>query len=380
VFVHPRVLNRLGAFYCYLGQFERATTLIQSGLTHARALDLRAEVAFCLRQLSDMTAWQGQYRAAYKLFQESLTISRALGDQSSVAYTLGRLSESLLTWGDFAGAKQFAQESLTISQGIGRIDQAALAHRMLGYTTVMLGEYKGAALHFQESLHSFEEVDDRLGMAMALGGFAWLASITGDIEPATAKNLGERSLALVRTSGHRVLASSILYIVGQLHTSMHEDQQAQQCFQEGLATARMVGIAALIVGCASALGYLHCRHGDFPASRQAFREALHASSTANVPPNTLEALIYYATLLMAESKSAPAEQAAAQQTQAIEQLSLALHHPAAWYFLRTRAARLLAELTPELPPALVADAQTRGKNSTIDETLAKILAELKMTG
>jgi predicted ATPase/DNA-binding SARP family transcriptional activator len=369
-----RLFNRLAAFYSYLGQFEPAQVLVQQGLQMAQALGLQAEAAFCLQLSGDMNAWQGQHQVAYQLLQASLTISRALQDHNSTAYTLGRLAESLVSWGNYAETKTLAQESLTLSQQSGRMDQAALAQRMLGYSTAMLGEYPAAERHFQESLRNFSEVDDRLGMAMALGGFAWLAGIAMSGEPAAARAHAERSLVLVRASGHRVLTAAILYIIAYLYIRLNEDEQAEQYFQEGLATARLVGVAALLVGCNSGLGYLAYRHGDLVASRQALLEALHASRLGYVPANALEAVVYYATLLVAEGKAVPQPRADDQQTQAIEYLTLALHHPATWHFLKEQAAHQLTELATGLPSAVVATAQTRGKNQTLDDMIARILA------
>jgi DNA-binding SARP family transcriptional activator/predicted ATPase len=370
-----RLLNRLGAFYSYLGQFTLAQTLIQQGLTMAQTLDLPAEAAFCLLLLGDMTAWQGQHQAAYQLLQASLTISRALQDQRSIAYTLGRLAESLVSWGNYAETKTLAQESLAISQQSGRMDQAALAQRMLGYATAMLGEYQAAERHFQESLRNFSEVDDRLGMAMALGGFAWLAGMAMSGEPSAARVHAERSLVLVRASGHRVLTAAILYIIAYLYIRLNEDEQAEQYFQEGLITARLVGVAALLVGCNSGLGYLAYRHGDLVASRRALLEALQASRLGHVPANALEAVVYYATLLSAECKVIPAQRMNGKQTQAIELLTLACDHPATWHFLKDKAALLLAELATELPPEVVAAAQTRGQQLTLDAAIEAILCD-----
>ena len=64
---------------------------------------------------------------------------------------------------------------------------------------------------------------------------------------------------------------------------------------------------------------------------------------------------------------------AGEQERALELLVLILDHPASHQEFKSRAARLQAELTAELPPEVVEAAQERGRARDLDATVAKLL-------
>lgn len=374
-----KLLARQGAFCYAFGHFEPARELLQKSLALVRRLEARAETAFVLRFLGRVMDAQDKLTEAKRLFQESLAISRELGDLPGVAETLLQLSETVMfaSGGYYSEAKQYSQESLTVSRAIG--DQRLIGYSLdkMGIITFSQGEYLEAEQYYQESLAIFKKIDDRYGMALALGGPAWVAIGLGGDRLALAKPLAEKSLAIWREVGDRLRTVVRLNQLGQVATAMEEYAEAQRYYGEALTLGREIGHGAGLWAL-SGLGEVACGLGDLPAARQYLLETLKIAITVKEGHDLtfLYTLLRWATLLAKESagldEGSPLSEA--KKAQAVELLTLVRDHPASLQVLKDRAARLLAELEAELPPE-VAAARERGKTRPLAEVVTEIIGE-----
>jgi predicted ATPase len=375
-----KLLARQGAFSYALGHYEPARELLQKSLALVRRLEVGAEIAFTLRFLGRVMDAQDKLIEAKRLFQESLAISRELGDLPGVAETLLQLSETVMfaSGGYYSEAKQYSQESLTVSRAIG--DQRLIGYSLdkMGIITFSQGEYLEAEQYYQESLAIFKKIDDRYGMALALGGPAWVAIGLGGDRLALAKPLAEKSLAIWREVGDRLRTVVRLNQLGQVATAMEDYAEAQRYYGEALTLGREIGHGAGLWAL-SGLGEVACGLGDLPAARQYLLETLKIAITVKEGHDLtfLYTLLRWATLLAKESagldEGSPISEA--KKAQAVELLTLVRHHPASLQVLKDRAARLLAELEAGLPPEVVTAAQERGKSRPLAEVVMEIVGE-----
>ncbi|MCI0529446.1 MAG: hypothetical protein L0Y56_18560, partial [Nitrospira sp.] len=194
---------------------------------------------------------------------------------------------------------------------------------------------------------------------------------------AEAKRLTGESLAICREIGYQSQVACRLFIVGDVINSLGEYQEAQPYGQEALAIARDMDYPYGIIGTFNNLGEAACGLRDFQAARQYLYEGLRAGMNARLFAWVSRVLVSWATLLTKEG-TFPVEDSPAgreKKEQAVELLTLALHHPATWQIHKDKAVYLLAELEAELPPEVVAAAQERGKARQLEEVVAEILAE-----
>lgn len=376
-----KLLARQGAFCYALGHYEPARELLQKSLALVRRLEVGAEIAFTLRFLGRVMDAQDKLTEAKRLFQESLAISRELGDLPGVAETLLQLSETVMfaSGGYYSEAKQYSQESLTVSRAIG--DQRLIGYSLdkMGIITFSQGEYLEAEQYYQESLAIFKKIDDRYGMALALGGPAWVAIGLGGDRLALAKPLAEKSLAIWREVGDRLRTVVRLNQLGQVAIAMEEYAEAQRYYEEALTLGREIGHGAGLWAL-SGLGEVACGLGDLPAARQYLLETLKIAITVKEGHDLtfLYTLLRWATLLAKESagldEGSPLSEA--KKAQAVELLTLVRDHPASLQVLKDRAARLLAELEAGLPPEVVTAAKERGKSRPLVEVVMEIVGEV----
>src|SRR5690348_2170533 len=92
-----------------------------------------------------------------------------------------------------------------------------------------------------------------------------------------------------------------------------------------------------------------------------------------VLPRTLEVLIYFASLLVAQSNFPQQSQSVEKKAQAFELLILVLYHPACWRIYKDRAAGMLTELEAELPQEIIAVNLGRSTSRILEDVVAEIL-------
>jgi tetratricopeptide (TPR) repeat protein len=374
-----KLLVRQGALSVELGLYEPARKLLQAGLSLARDLDCREEIAFCLTFLGELTARQGHYQEARNLCQQSLAISSAIDNRVTMARTLLRLVELAAYQGDYAEAKRLVQPTLALSRALDRQDLTAVALDGLGFVTWCLGEYTESEQHYREGLSIAQKIGNQFVMAGALGSLGWLAWIKEGAYGAKVLSPGtealayvEKSLALYQTIGHRLQVAMVLGMLGQIANGLGQYELAQRTCQEAIALARKLGEPTFVNYALTNLGYATCRLGDYQTSRQYLLEALRVGLALQLA-HTPEALVYYGVLLTSEPVPTPAAQPFARQAQALTLFVVAQHCPQTWQVFKEMAARLQTQLEAELPPEIVAAARAHGEQLTLAEAIAEVL-------
>ncbi len=393
--IRGKLLARLGVFYFGLGFLRSAKELLQESLAIARDLEDRSEMAFCLNVLGMIIPPRGQdYSEKKNLVQESLTLSREIGDQVGIAYALYNLGMMAEFQERYREAKEHYQESLAISREIGHADRMAYVLDRLGRITFAQGEYAESEVYYQESLALFKEVSDPFGTALALGGVAWnLAWGRGEARLAEAKSLFEESLIICREIGDPWVIGNRLARLGQICNELGEHRVAQQYALEGLKIAKEIRLsssASIFRRFLRVLGDAAAGLGDFQIARQYLYQSLKLAIDGKLFSPALATLVSLAKLLTKEDILAKEGILAreevlatdygdienAKNAQALELLTLVIHHPASWQMYKDQAVRLVAELATGLPPQVVAAAQERGVARDLWATAAELLAEL----
>jgi tetratricopeptide (TPR) repeat protein len=191
----------------------------------------------------------------------------------------------------------------------------------LGLVATKIGEYAEAKRLLQESLATFREIGNREGMVFSLINLS--AALLELGEHGAARQLLQESLALCSEAGDRLGSARALKNLGLVALAMADDSEAARCFHEALKTA--MDIQAL--------------------------------------PVALEVLAEMASLA----------RRAGNDRQAIELLTLAVHHPTSSRETKDRAQRLLAELASRFPADVTRTVEEHSKTRQLAEMVAAVL-------
>jgi predicted ATPase/DNA-binding SARP family transcriptional activator len=319
-----RLLARQGWFTFQLGQHEAARALLHEGLDILRSMGSTAlaETIFPLNYLGALHRHLGEYEMARRHLQESLALCRELGDTLGLTIALNIFGQVAYLEGEYGQARQLCQESLALKQGIGDRRGMTFSLNNLGQVAYALGEYPDAKVFFEESLAICEEIGDRRGIALCLN------------------------------------------YLGDVVQMMGEYQGAKQLYQESLAIFREIGAQWGSISAQTKLGNVAGELGEVEAARAAFRQALRLALSLKAVPAVLDILVGLAALLIK----------AGEWSQALKLLRVGLSHPASSRDNQDRAARLLAELEPQLPAGLAAKIETGDPAAALETMVQEILA------
>jgi tetratricopeptide (TPR) repeat protein len=352
-------------------------------------LELPADEAFVLNMLGQIATWQGEKETAHELLRRSLEISRAIQDPSSIAHALEKLANTVLgTFGEYAEDKKLAEECLALCRQLQRPDWIAYTLDTLGFVTFCLGEYDEARAYYSESASLFEEIEDRYGTALALGGLGLVAWAAGGEHTHAAVHYFERSLAVTRQIGNRGQVAGRLAGLARAHIDLGEYARARRYSREALNIAYELESPVYVAHAYCGLADVALAAGDYPASRAHLLAAIQAAADAQLLPLVALALLHCAALLVQESQQAdvPDDEKQRRQLQALRILMRIRSHSTLWHVFQARAAHLQEQVEATAPAAVierVKEAQhgiARGgvesEHAELDELVREMLREL----
>jgi tetratricopeptide (TPR) repeat protein len=142
-------------------------------------------------------------------------------------------------------------------------------------------------------------------------------------------------------------------------------EQATQLYQESLALCREVGDRWILGMVLSNLGDVATTLREFYGARRYYLESLEGAVKIGAVPEVILILVKIASLLVQEQR--PEE--------ALDLLSVVLHHPATHGETRDQADGLLAQIASQVPQDVVAAHLGQATSRQFDEVVETVLAE-----
>ena len=167
------------------GDRMRAMTLLEQGLVlaHADAVN-ECDAAFALQWLGAAARDIGDNERARALFAESLDLSRRLQDQWSIAQNLQWLGSVAWRQGHHGRAMELLTESLTRQQALGDRPGMAWTLHLLGRVVFDQGYRDRASRLHLESLELHRDTGEPTGISAALRGLGRVDHARGDLRSA----------------------------------------------------------------------------------------------------------------------------------------------------------------------------------------------------
>jgi predicted ATPase/DNA-binding SARP family transcriptional activator len=344
---HPRfavlrqmLLRVVGMYHYYLGQFAPATTHLEAALAAANHMGDRRAAAEVMTDLATIAIWQGRRAAAVEFNQAALAAHRAAGNRDGEADILHKMARLALFDGDWELARRYATDSLQISLELGRPDWIGFALVTIGTAVLWRGDYAEARRCYAEALQVFNSINYQVGIAVTLGGQAWLVWAEEGPTP-EAEQLAQRSLHICRQIGNRVQIAHRLAQLAQLTNDRGDYSATFRYTNEGIAMAKELGnplYHSQNLCCHAEAVY---RRGDYVSARRHLAQAAQLAADAGALSRLTMAALHAGQLLLAQSTQTGQ---LPDPALAAECLVWAARHPATWQILRGRSLAALAEL------------------------------------
>lgn len=316
-------LRLLGDAAHHAIHYERSRPIYEQSLAISRTLgDLWGEEG-SLNMLGEVAYTLGDYPETERLYRESLALAEIIGDRYNVLWCMDRIANALARQGQYQAARFLALQQIDLARELGK--RGHLGYGLMGLAEIETAErnYERALRYCDQSLEAFKETGSLEGpgwMYIAHCQIALDMGQAGEIE-----RLARPALAIFDKSRSPWGRSAALYFLGE--------------------AARL--------------------RGEIPAAGDNLRQAVRLATQSKSIMLLVRYLAGFGALFAQIG----------QPERAVELLGLVVQHPATWQMVRERALEQLAGLRSELPPDLLAAAQSRGAARPVEEVIAELLHE-----
>jgi non-specific serine/threonine protein kinase len=216
----------------------------------------------------------------------------------SAAATMARATS------DFSKARTLYEDALLIWRELDNRHGVAGALGNLGMVSYDQGDYTEAITRHEESLTIWRELGDQIGIARTLLALGNVVYSQGDER--AAESLYERSLAIARELGDQRAIAILLHNLGMVAAYHRRDYQAaKSLYEEALALRRELGDRSGIASSLNNLGAVAFEQGDHPSSKALLTESLAMHRDLANRQGMTECLEALASLALASGRFEP---------------------------------------------------------------------------
>jgi len=315
-----RIRTFQSALLIETAEFERAHTLLEASLPVLQRLGTPAETAFCLSMMGLLAYRTGNYQAAKAHGQAAIALYNALDDARGLAFTVNILGHIHGDLGEYAAARQLHEENLARRRA--QHDRYGIVYSLnnLGAVAARRQAFAEAQRLYEEAMTLAQTIDFRPGISLGFLNLGALAYWRGDAEAAL--RLAQQAMRVTEEiNDHRNLAWALVNR-GNAHVGLGNDADAARDLHEAARLALSLRAVPRTLTALTSIAALRAKTGDLPY--------------------------------------------------AVELATFCLAHPAAAKETQVAAAKLLDELTPQLPAAALRATQAQVKTKTLEEIVAAL--------
>ncbi len=197
-----------------LNSLDRAIVSGARGVTLARELGLREELAYLLNDMSDIYATAGNYAEAMRALIEAQSLWEALGNEPMLADSLssGAIWESI--YGDLPASLERTTQSIQISRRLGNVWGEAYGRGVHGMGLAMAGEFGEAMAELEQAIRLAEKAGFMGGRVICLAYLSRIYLDLGEVE--SAKEMARAGLEISRAQ----LPQFAGMVIGRLATAL----------------------------------------------------------------------------------------------------------------------------------------------------------------
>jgi tetratricopeptide (TPR) repeat protein len=297
----------LGMIYINLGEYEKAQTLLESGLQivdghGTQVSELARDLQWQLRfGLGSAFIEMNDYPLAREYMQQALAICQTSGQMRGQLTCLGNLGWIELQAGNYEAARQAYERALPLSHTFGyRVEEAANLVE-LGDTVRLQGEYGLALQYLQDGWSMAYEINTYQHANEAVLALASLYCQVGDY-PQAQKWLDRWHRLDGKADGMQEVAHALLaYHQGAYRPALDAATQAWQLVNK--SSNRSAKAKTLLV-----IGHAQASLRQWREAADAYAQALTLYTALNLPAFAVEARAGLATVALNQSDAETAIQ------------------------------------------------------------------------
>jgi tetratricopeptide (TPR) repeat protein len=307
-----RALGQQALLWFRWGKFEQALAVFEESIALLRPLNDPDALTHSLVYSSVILHLNGDVEQAQTRLGEGYACAEAAQDDWFLAYALLNQGYIASLLGRYDEGYQQMIEAITLWRKLGDPQAIALGLNFLSPTVVHLGRYAEAEANMRESLELCEQVGNRWGMGTAYRYWGLAALAQGKLDEA--ESLVYKSLEVLHklSSGLDIVLCHIY--LAEIKVAKNDPREAKGIFEESVKMGMEIQALPLVLDALIGLAGLRAQSGEME--------------------------------------------------EALEFAVCVTNHPAATQEAKSRAEKLIAELTPSLGAQRVeaVQAQVQGKN------------------
>ena len=305
----------------------------------------------------------GDYERASALLEEALSLAEAGDDDLTIARAHSAIAAIALDLGDFTRAAHHHEAAVPLYQRAGFPTGTAQALIGLGTLAAYQQQDERAVGLFNEATALFRSLGDDWGVAAAKANLGQLAFAHGDLPGASAHS--EEALDIFRRLGDPANTAMLSANLGEVALHQGHLERAATLASDGLTLAREVGDKrALAIGLVI-LAEVEAARGNATQASDLLREALLLDHEIDDKEGIARGLEVFAALAMASGQPGEAVRALAAADALREAIGAPLHP-----VYQSARDRILREARGKLAPAAFAQAWASGHSPTAEEAIA----------
>lgn len=273
---------QLGRAYELTAQYPLARHVYEALVARARAArDPTIECA-ALNRLANLAATDLlDFQLQASLLGEALALAEAHGDSAGLAETEWNLSRLHLFRMDLEGAHTYAQRSLELASELRLDEQVARTLNWMALIEGVWGKWEDGQAHAERARVAYVALGDRVMEADSLVQLAHSRLRSGQLDDGLAAASAAHSISLQVDNSQGLADAARVLGFGLLERGVYV--QALEVALKGVAAARLAGYAPLLCLDLALLGAVHRTLGDLEQARAAHEEASSIAQATGYP-------------------------------------------------------------------------------------------------
>ena len=238
-----KTLTALGTIVFFLGDFERACSLLEEGAALARAVGEPSIVAFALGMLTMAAMERGDSESAARRAAESAAAARASAEPWLEGFSLSYFAYEALYAGDIERAVRMHEEALALLRTKGELWGSTIVLFDLALLRVVQQRHAEARVLCGEAMAIGRQFGDRRAIAWCLGVLAGTDAAEG--RPVRAARLRGAMDGLLDSIGTSVQPTYNTLIGERLFPAV-QDELGADAYQQAMAAGRAMSLSQAI--------------------------------------------------------------------------------------------------------------------------------------
>lgn len=242
---HDRVWQlawALDTFHRRRGHLDHQLAAWQAGLVACQRLADPGPLALAHRNVGIACVRADRHDEALDHLQRALSLTTDVGDVTNQAHNHLILAYAWERQGEDDRALEHATHALPLFEALGTPVWLAQANNQVARYAARLGHHEQARDHSRTALTLFRQHEDRDGEADTLSTLGHLAYQTG--EHTQALSHYEQALHIRRDLGHAYGEADILAQLGEVHTALHQPDEARHAWTQAASLLTAQGRTA----------------------------------------------------------------------------------------------------------------------------------------